>query len=473
MKNDETRIRENPDKQFRKIRDIYIEIIRKLFIRNRDCGRRSIYKSKLEKVSGKRFNLKSHNFVHAALNELKTYFRRLKLDPKGRILNAKEIGAYFDALHRIISNNVDLFVIYDKRQNDSSHIPLSDSYKREFRKILDLDEAAAVLLVKHPPEETAHEIDRVTEKSLHGLMSLWANEHFQRTSDIRSDLRDYLQHATVLVLDTGYNPEVKKITANINEHLERHGGFEDTHWLRVVKGVAQDEKKESLKQALGVCVPIVVVIKIIEHIMPNILHAIGGILDDLFGAIIPDVSQSMGERSLPYKERFKKASPVLKGGIITLPIAFALGWFSAVLYGKTGSTAVHMLCGIMFALACCLGTLGTSLAAFRKAYSAIAEVQKDREHSYLVAELGVFDKIKLAFKESIMDVPFRVGHTVIGIPFQVGLGIAAGAFDFFHNSIFIMVEGMTETLLGAAAAFAYPKVARLLRNSRLQRTRFK
>ena len=367
---------------------------------------------------------------------------------------------------------MDLYILYDHTQFHSAELPISNSFKKEFRKIIDHDEAAAILLVKHPPEEISRQVHQVTEQNFHGLMTLWANEEFQRTSDIRRSLKDYLHHATVIILHTGHNPEIDEITTRINNHLERHGGFEDSHWLRVVKGIAQDEKKESLKQALGVCVPIVVAIKILEHIIPHFLHAVGGILDDIFGAIIPDVSQSMGDKRLPLKERFRNASPILKGGLITLPIAFALGYFSALLYRGTADTALHMLAGVMFALACSLGTIGTSLAAFRKAYTSIGELQKDDEHGYLAAKLSGFEKIKLAFKEAIMDVPFRVGHTLIGVPFQIALGTAAGAFGFFNSPIFIMVEGMAETLLGAAAAFAYPKIASMMRNLRLRRTRF-
>lgn len=416
--------------------------------------------------------MKGQDLVQAALNELKTHFKKIQLNRKGRILNADLVGQHFNALLGITSSNVDLFVIHDAAQLNSASVPLSDSFRNEFRKIVDRDEEAAILLVKHPPEKIAHEIHKVTEQHLQGLLSLWSNGQFQQTSDIRNNLRDYLQHATVSVLNTGYNPEVNKITADINQHLERHGGFEDKHWIRVVKGVAQDEKKESLKRALGVCIPIVIVIKIVEHALPGILHAVGGMLDDLFGAIIPDVSQSMGDGTLPVKKRFKNAWPVLKGGLITLPLAFLMGWFSAVLYGMSASTAIHMLSGAIFALACCAGTLGTSLAAFKKAYSSIERLQNDKKHGCLVAGLGSFDKIKLAFKESIMDVPFRVGHTMIGVPFQILAGLAAGAFDFFHHSIFIMVEGMAETLLGAATAFAYPSLTRFIRNLRLRRTEF-
>jgi hypothetical protein len=472
MKNMEKEIQEKSDKELKKIRDMYIEIIRKLFVKDSDGRQRCIYNRKIETMADKKFGLRSENFVHAALEQLKAHFKKLRLSPGGRILNPKEIGDYFDALLRIVANNVDLFVIYDESQLDGLHLPLSPSYKEEFRKIIARGEAAAVLLVKHPPEETALEIRKVSEKSLQGLMSLWTDQHFQQTSDIRDNLRNYLHHATVIVLHTGYDPEVAKITERINEHLEKHGGFEDTHWIRVVKGVAQDEKKESLKQALGVCIPIVVVVKIVEHVLPNILHAVGGMLDDLFGAIIPDVSQSMGDSDLPFSERFKKAWPVLKGGLITLPLAFGLGWFSAKLYGMSASVVVHMLSGVLFAIACFAGTLGTSIAAFRKSYSAIGKLQEDKKHGYLVADLNVSEKAKMAFRESIMDVPFRLGHTVIGIPFQLTLGIAAGAFGFFHSSIFIMVEGMAETLLGSVTTFVYSYIARIKRNSRLRHTKF-
>jgi hypothetical protein len=472
MKNNRIENRQKQDKKLKKIRDMYIKIIQSLFSSKEGRKQRGIYTRKVEKVGMKKFLMRSQNFVHAALEQLRSHFYELRLSPGGRILNPKEIGDYFDALLRIVCNNVDLFVIYDESQLDGPHLPLSQSYKEEFRKIVARGEAAAVLLVKHPPEETALEIRRVSEKSLQGLMSLWTDDHFQQTSEIRENLKDYLQHATVKVLHTGYDPEVNKIAESINHHLEKHGGFEDTHWIRVVKGVAQDEKKESLKQALGVCIPIVVVIKIVEHVLPNILHAVGGVLDDLFGAIIPDVSQSMGDRELPFRERFKKAWPVLKGGLITLPLAFAMGWFSAKLYGMSASVVIHMLAGVLFALACCAGTLGTSIAAFRKAYIAVEKLKEDKKHAYLVSQLSGFEKIKLAFNESIMDVPFRMGHTVIGVPFQITLGIAAGAFGFFNSSLFIMVEGMAETLLGALTAFVYSYIASFKRNYRLRHTNF-
>ena len=100
----------------------------------------------------------------------------------------------------------------------------------------------------------------------------------------------------------------------------------------------------------------------------------------------------------------------------------------------------------------------------------INELQKNRKHGYLVADLDAAEKFKLAFKEAIMDVPFRVGHTLIGVPFQLILGAAAGAFGFFYNPVFIMLEGMAETLLGAATTYFYPWFARRQRNIRLRQT---
>lgn len=451
---------------------MYVEIIQALFIGERGGKQRCIYNRKVEKVGRKKFQERSKNFIHGALNQLKTNYKELHISPKGRILNPKDAGDYFAALMRIVTNNVDVFVIHDEKQLNGGHLPFSKSYKEEFRKIIARNEAAAVLLVKHPPEETALEIRKVSEKSLHGLMSLWTDAHFQKTSEIRGGLRDFIRHATVRVLHTGHDPEVIKVSGRIDKHLEHHGGFEDSQWIRIVKGVAQDDKKESLKQALWVCFPIVVIIKVVEQVVPNILHAIGGVLDDLFGAILPDVSQSMGEKDKPFGERFRKARPVLKGGLVTLPLAFGLGWFSAKLYGMSESIGIHMLAGVLFALACCAGTLGTSFAAFRKSYKAIGELEKDKKHAYLVSSLTGFEKVKLAFRESIMDVPFRMGHTVIGVPFQILFGMAAGAFGFFHSSVFIMVEGMAETLLGSVTTFIYPRITRFIRNSRLQHTAF-
>lgn len=455
----------------KKVCDMYYEILRKLFIADGYGAQRYIYNRKAEKAAAKRFKMKYENFVHQALNQMRENFTKAKLDARGRILNPKELGRHFNALLRIAYNNVDIYIIYSEHHLESFHLPISRSYRDAFREIIEKGEVVAILVVIHPPEETANEIHNVIEKKLHGIMTLWASKRFrQKKTEIREGLKNYLKHATVRVLTTGYGKEVDKIINNINEHLEEHGGFEDTHWVRVVKGVAQDEKKESLKQALGVCIPIVVIIKIVERVMPHIMHAVGGVLDDLFGAIIPDVSQSMGDKNLPRSERFKKAWPVLKGGLITLPVAFGLGWYSAVLYGSTESIVLRMLAGFMFALACCGGTLGTSIAAFKKSYNAIGNLQKDPEHAYLLDGYGTSDKIKLAFKESIMDVPFRVGHTVIGVPFQLALGVAAGAFGFFDSSVFIMIEGMAETILGSLTAFAYPMIARVKRNHRLRMT---
>ena len=187
------KIHEIPDLELKRIRDIYIEVIQRLFISNREGGAKSIYKHKVERAGKKHFELRGHNFVHAAIFEFKTHFRQVKLDSMGKIRNAEQIGKHFAVLYRVISDNVDLFALYNERQLDSPALPLSRSFKREFRKILSQNEAAAILLVKHPPEEISREIHNVTEQSLHGLMTLWSNERFQKTSDIRRGLKNYLQ----------------------------------------------------------------------------------------------------------------------------------------------------------------------------------------------------------------------------------------------------------------------------------------
>ncbi|MCP4216447.1 MAG: hypothetical protein GY765_17485, partial [bacterium] len=401
----------------------------------------------------------------------KNHFQEAQLDHRGRIHNAANLGEHFLALYRIITTNVDIFVLHSELQLDSGHLPLSGSMVKAFKEVIGKGEAAAILLVKHPPEETAKEIRKVVDTSLNGLMSLWADKRFKNSPAIRDGLRDYLMHATVRVMTTAEEPGLNRKIAAINEHLEVHGGFEDSHWIRVVKGVAQDEKKESLKQTLGVCIPIVVAIKIMEHLVPNAIHAVGGVLDDLFGAIIPDVSQSMGDKKEPMKVRFARAWPILKGGLISLPAALFLGWFSAYLHGTSDAVAVHILAGVTFSFACFGGTLGTSVAAFRKSYGDIKVLEEDKTYGCLVADLTDFEKAKLAFNDSIMDVPFRVGHTVVGVPFQIALGVAAGAFGFFHSSIFIMVVGMAETVLGSVTAFAYTRFARFTRNERLRKVK--
>ncbi|NIM16177.1 MAG: hypothetical protein GTO45_29585 [Candidatus Aminicenantes bacterium] len=83
MKNMEKEIQEKSDKELKKIRDMYIEIIRKLFVKDSDGRQRSIYNRKIEKVGDKKFGLRSQNFVHAALEQLRTHFKELRLSPKG------------------------------------------------------------------------------------------------------------------------------------------------------------------------------------------------------------------------------------------------------------------------------------------------------------------------------------------------------------------------------------------------------
>ena len=90
-------------------------------------------------------------------------------------------------------------------------------------------------------------------------------------------------------------------------------------------------------------------VKLLQHYAPAAMHAVGGVMDDLFSAILPDASQSRGDRSLPFRQRCKKAWGVMKGGLASLPLAMALGWGSAILYAASPSPWLRAAAGVAFA----------------------------------------------------------------------------------------------------------------------------
>jgi hypothetical protein len=282
-------------------------------------------------------------------------------------------------------------------------------------------------------------------------------------------LKDYLDYATVRIITTAKDTTLNQLARGINTQLERAGGFEDRRWTALVKGVTQGDRHHALKEALTVCGPVVIGVKLLESLAPFLMHTIGGALDDLVGAILPDVSQSMGKRGESFASRLKEAWPVLKAGLASLPLAMGCGWLASTLYAGSTSVAVHALSGGLFALACSLGTLGTSIGAYRKASQAIERLRSDRSIGHEIERLGSWERVKVALQESIFDVPFRVGHTVIGVPLQLALGVAAGIGGFFHNGSFVMAEGMLETILGAATAFSYPALKGLYDRWKLKR----
>ena len=471
-----------------KVVEAYSEVIQKLFLGKRNSPEQHVlYGHELARAA-EALQIGPQELAEKALCELRSNGEHMRLDQFGRAANSGKVGRHFEAICGLIAGHVDLYIVHDEAQLKQGVLPLSASYREQFKAILDTAEVAVLIIAKTPPESAAIEIRKITDQRLHGLMGFWAEPDFQRSAEMSPALRDYLSHATVRVLCTGKQERANQLALALNQHLERAGGFEDSHWVRMVKGISQGEKQESLKDAFRVCIPVVALVKALEHFAPGALHVVGGVLDDLFGAIIPDASQSMGRKDLPYPERVKHAWPVLKSGLLSLPIAGALGWLSSAAYdaahsgwaqhaaGTIGLSSpaipLHVAAGLLFAFACCAGTLGTSIAAYRKARRAIKSLETDKEYGRFVKHLTPLQKTWLAFKESILDIPFRVGHTVIGVPFQIGLGVAAGLGGFFHNGNFVTIEGVAETVLGAAAVFIYPYIARRKQYCSLRRLSF-
>lgn len=447
--------------------EAYEELIHKLFSERSSGKERAFYRHEADSVA-EGLKITRTELVDRALTELKAAGPYALLDQKGHFGDASKIGVHFNALISLAREKVDFYVFDSEKQLRNPSLPLSQSYRNSIGEIIKRGEACMLMIAKQPPQEIADEVKKLSEQHLKGLMSLWENQSVRDTLPLSPLLKHYLQFGTVKLRTTGQDPEVKELARTINTLLEKQSGYEASQWTQVLRSVAQHEKSESLKEALTVCVPIVFAIKAVEKFFPSYVHAIGGALDDLFGAIIPDVSQSMGKKGLPLKERLKEAMPVLVGGAVTIPVSAGLGFSAAALYSDAASLSVRLAAGAIFAFACCAGTLGTSLGAFKKAWGAIDTLSNDPVHGAEVEKLSWWGKIKLAFSESILSSPFRIGHTIIGVPTQIGLGLAAGAFGFFHNPAFIMLEGMAETILGAATAWAYPYWANFRQKMRLR-----
>lgn len=442
-----------------KICEAYEELFTKLFTHHEPGREHYVYDRELAELA-KSLGLAADVLIKNALEELRATGPALILNQHGRILDPEALGKHFSSLYALASDKVDFYVLHHTQQLESPTIPLSLSFKAAAGEVIKAGEAITLMLVKNPPESAALEIRKFSEKHLHGIMSLWSDREFQKTAEISPGLGDYLRHATVRILSTGKNLNVGEILKGLNERLEEEGGFEDKAWLRVVKGISQKEKNESLKQVLLPCLGIVGCVKLAESFMPGALHAIGGALDDLFGAIIPSVSQSLGHKDLSWRARLKHAMPAIKGGMVGLGCAFLLGWGSGALYSATSSSLMHASAGFLFALACCAGTIGTSVSALRQSWKGIHDLGADARYGRFVERLSFAQKCKLAFQEAILDVPFRIGQNLIGIPIQIATGIASGPMGFFHNSIFIMIIGGIETVLGAATAYAAPHLSK-------------
>lgn len=449
------------------VAEAWREVLTKLFDAPEPGEHRIVYDQELAQLEAS-LAVPPGTLLEVALDELEASAGSIETDGHGRISNSEALGEAFSALYKLAIGKVDVSIAASREALYDSAFPLGREMAAVIEPIVVAGEAVTVMLVKEPPQSAADELRDISEKRLGGLMSLWQNRELWDGVGVSPALRGYLDFATVRILSTGSEPEHGRLARSVNLELERKGGFEDAQWASMVKGISQGDRHHALKEALTVCIPVVVGVKALESFAPGLMHSVGGMLDDLFGAIIPDVSQSMGKKGLPFSERFKEAWPVLREGLISLPVAVGLGWGAAALHGASHSTVMHGVAGALFALACSAGTVGTSIGAFRKASAEIEKLRADPVVGAHLEDLGRMGRIRLALQESIFDVPFRVGHTVIGVPAQLALGIAAGVGGFFHNGLFVMAEGVLETALGAATAFGYPGIKAVATRSALK-----
>lgn len=440
----------------------------KLFTSANGEKRRLVYDQELAALERSR-GYAPGSLLERALSELSAARLKIVADKQGKIANPSEIGVAFAAVYKLVSEKVDVSVAINRSQLVAPAFPVSGKTAECLMPIVNSGNAVIVMVVKEPPKSVAQELRRLADEKFGGIVALWQNRDLWDRVGASPELQDYLRFATVRVMTTAKDASLSQLARGVNERLEKEGGFEDARWIALVKGVAQGDRNHALREALMVCGPVVLGVKFLESFAPGMMHTIGGALDDLFGAIIPDVSQSMGKKSLPLAERLKEAWPVLKAGLASLPIAMGCGWLAATLHASSSSAGMHALSGALFALACSLGTVGTSVGAYTKTIRTLEKLRSDETIGYQIEKLGAWGRMKLALQESIFDVPFRVGHTVIGVPLQFALGITAGVGGFFHNGLFIMAEGMLETILGAATAFGYPTIKNAYDRRRLKR----
>ncbi len=443
-------------------------VLSKLMVAENGEKQRLAYDQELASLEKSRGDV-PNTLLAKALSELGAASSRILATREGGIANPREVGESFEAVYKLVRDKMDVSVAVDVRQLTAQEFPLSEKTAGSLAPIVQEGHAVIVMVAKEPPQSAAFELRRIAEEKFGGVISLWQHRELWDQVGASPELQDYLRFATVRVLTTAKDPSLAQLARGVNTLLEREGGFEDSQWIAIVKSVTQGDRHHALKEALMVCGPVVLGVKALESFAPGLMHSVGGALDDLFGAILPDVSQSMGKKGAPFSERFKEAWPVLKAGVASLPVAMGCGWLAATLHASSSSVAMHAVSGALFALACSLGTVGTSIGAYAKASRALEKLRSDEKIGSHIENLGTWGRTKLALQESIFDVPFRVGHTVIGVPLQFALGISAGIGGFFHNGLFVMAEGMLETVLGAGTAFGYPVVKSAYDKWRLKR----
>jgi len=224
---------------------------------------------------------------------------------------------------------------------------------------------------------------------------------------------------------------------------------EEHHVARVVRSIGEDQKINMLKRVGLICGGMLLAVELIKHTMPRWINVVGGALGELIGSVIPSVSQSFKALGT-LRQKLEDAKPEIKGGIAGVGASLALGALSTFIY-KEG---MPIWAGFIFGLACCCGAIGTAYGAMRDAYRALSEQSKAEN-----MHLSRGKKLRMAYQEAILNVPFRIGNTLIAIPVQLAAGLLSGEYGFFTYPVFVMFEGVFDPLIGTLMAFIYPKMA--------------
>jgi len=393
----------------------------------------------------------------------------LRFDRKGRIRGAKKAGNELAAVLGCTYENMKVFVVADGAQLSGGNSPLPKGYYGKFDAINGMGDATVVAFAKALPSSLQSEAREIGKEKFHSLSWL-DNPLLWHHAGMSGNMLNFLRHDTIWVGCTG--TECRLVAMQMDRELEQPHGFERQYMKRLVRAMSEKEKADTLSSVLLVCGAVAGIIEGLKHIYPVAMYVAGGALSDVFGAIIPDVSQSVShvkEQSASHAKRFwskaKAGWKVFLGGAAGLPFALAAGWLASYLYSPAAPMEIRVLAGALFGLACAAGTVGTSVAATIGAYRAFSSLEKEG----MKAKASTGKRAWEAMNEAILKVPFRIGHTVLGLPLQLAYGMLAGAFLFFDKSWFVISEGVLEIVLGALFAFTYTKGADFLLERRLKK----
>ena len=458
-------------------KEAILEVIHKLF--DKEDPQRLTYHLELEKEA-RRLNLSPGDLLRRAVGDLSDTSVDLMFDQHGRISNADAIGTHFSSVMSLISRLVDVRIITPDLCIGGACLPLSSSYGEKVARLTQTGECAIFILTHVPPKSAVNEIENITRDQLGGVWQLWAEPQIRDKLHLSDALNSYLEHATVRVMITGGRTESAELADQINKELEQRGKFEDIHWVRVVHSIAKHQYQESLKEAMIVCIPLIGGINLLHHAYPHLVHRFVGALDDIAG-LLPNLwndikeqlkgpgSSDISEKDGSTLRRLGRClgTVAMVSGLV-ISGAYALGTLSSHLMTAGASIETKALAGVIFALSCSVGAIiATGSAAFNTAVS-LHRLKKESPISSEMCRLSMKDFTKITLQESVFGVPFRVGQLLVGMPVQIALGAAAGAFGFFEAAWFLTFEGIAENLFGAVIALSYQRFSAWTHQKRLK-----